>query len=74
MPEYIAVLEATKPIAKGKLIQRKLAEKAILIAKGDISSLIKDFGPKELLLENMTLEAKFMPLTTNSENVVKVSA
>jgi len=30
MPEYIAVLQATKSIAKGKLIARKLEEKAII--------------------------------------------
>lgn len=74
MPEYITVLQATKPIAKSKLILRKLAEKAIQLAKGDISLLIKDFGPKELMLENMTLEAKFMPITTNTESVVKATA
>ena len=74
MPEYIAVLKATKSIAKGKVIVRKLVERAITLAKGDISFLIKDFGPKELMLENMALEAKLLPIKANKENRVKVSA
>jgi len=73
MPEYLAVLQATQPIAKGKLIARKLEEKAIVLTKGDISNLITDFGPKELLLEDMAPKAKLMPLQTNKENQSKAA-
>ena len=68
MPEYVAVLQATKSITKGKLIARKLEEKAITLSQGDIANLITDFGPKELMLEDMTPQAKFMPLPSKSDN------
>jgi len=73
MPEYLAVLQATKPIAKGKLITRKLEEKAIVLSQGDISNLVTDFGPKELLLEDMAPKAKLMPIQMNKENQKKAA-
>ena len=74
MPEYLAVLQATKPIAKGKLITRKLEEKAIVLSKGDISNLVTDFGPRELLLEDMTPKAKLRPLQTKKDNQTKAAS
>ena len=73
MPEYLAVLQATKPVAKGKLITRKLEEKAIVLSKGDISNIVTDFGPRELILEDMTPKAKLMPIPTNKENQTKTA-
>ncbi len=73
MPEYLAVLQATKPIAKSKLITRKLEEKAIVLSKGDISNLVTDFGPKELLLEDMAPKAKLMLIQPNKENQTKAA-
>ncbi len=73
MPEYVAVLQATKTIAKGKLIARKLEEKAITLSQGDIANLIMDFGPKELMLEDMTPAAKMLPLPVNADNQVKAA-
>jgi len=73
MPEYLAVLQATQPIAKGKLIARKLEEKAITLSQGDIANLIMDFGPKELMLEDMTPAAKMLPLPVNADNQVKAA-
>ena len=74
MPEYLLVLQAVKPIAKSKVIVRKLEEKAIALAQGDISFLNKERGPKELLLENMTAHAKFREITNKVENRSKASA
>ncbi len=74
MPEYVAVLQATKPITKVKVIARKLIEKAVTLAQGDIANLITDFGPKELLLENLAPAAKLMPIQTNAEKQVKATA
>lgn len=73
MPEYVAVLQATKTIAKGKLIARKLEEKAITLSQGDIANLVTDFGPKELLLEEMTPAAKMLPLAVNNEHPIKAA-
>ena len=53
MPEYVAVLQATKPITKGKIIARNLVEKAITLAQGDIANLITDFGPREAGIHNV---------------------
>lgn len=74
MPEYIAVLQATKSIAKGKVIARKLEEKAITLAQGDIANLFTDYGPKELMLEDMTPAAKLMPIQTNKDKQIKATA
>lgn len=73
MPEYLAVLQATKPVAKGKLITRKLEEKAVVLSQGDISNLVTSFGPRELLLEDMAPKAKLMPLQKNKENQTKAA-
>lgn len=73
MPEYVAVLQATKPIAKGKVITRKLEEKAIALSQGDIANLITDFGPKELFLEDMTPVAKMLPLAVGNEKQAKAA-
>lgn len=74
LPEYVAVLQATKPIAKVKVIARKLEEKAITLSQGDIANLITDFGPRELLLEDLAPAAKMMPIQTNVEKQVKATA
>lgn len=74
MPEYVAVLQAAKSIAKSKVIVRKLVERAVKLAQGDIANLIMDFGPKELMLEDMKVEAKFMPIKTSTETKVKATA
>ncbi|MFK7981611.1 MAG: hypothetical protein AB8G86_16630 [Saprospiraceae bacterium] len=74
MPEYVTVLQATKPIAKVKVIARKLVEKAVTLAQGDIANLIMDFGPKELLLEDLAPAAKLMPIQTKVEKQVKATA
>ena len=74
IPGYLAVLQAIKPISKSKVIARKLEEKAITLAQGDISMLINDFGPKEFLLENMTPKATFRPIQAKNEKIVKASA
>lgn len=73
MPEYVAVLQATKTIAKGKLIARKLEEKAIVLSQGDIANLVTDFGPKELMLEEMAPAAKMLPLSANNEKQIKAA-
>jgi len=59
--------------AKGKLIARKLEEKAITLSQGDIANLITDFGPKELMLEEMAPAAKMLPLTANNEKQIKAA-
>ena len=74
MPEYVAVLKAIKPIAKVKVIARKLEEKAITLSQGDIANLITDFGPRELLLEDLAPAAKLRPIQTNVEKQVKATA
>ncbi len=74
MPEYVAVLQATKPIAKVKVIARKLEERAITLSQGDIANLITDFGPRELLLEDLAPAAKLRPIQTNVEKKVKATA
>ena len=74
IPEYIAVLQATKSIAKVKVTTRKLAEKAITLAQGDIANLVMDFGPKEFLLVDLAPAAKLMPIQAPLEKQVKVTA
>lgn len=74
MPEYVAVLQATKPVTKSKIIARKLEEKAITLAQGDIANLITDFGPRELMLEDLAPAAKLMPIQTNVDKQVKATA
>ncbi len=74
MPEYVVVLNAIAPNYKGKGITKSLIEKAITLGKGDISMLVKDYGPKELLLENLAVEAKYMQMKPSTENLVKASA
>ena len=75
MPEYVAVLNAIAPNYRGKGITKSLIEKAINLGKGDISLLVKNCGPKELILENLTVEAKYMQMNpTKKGSRAKVSA
>ncbi|MEM6316260.1 MAG: hypothetical protein AAF960_01245 [Bacteroidota bacterium] len=74
MPDYLAVLQAVKPLAKSKLITRKLEEKAIALTKGNIANLIHDFGPEEFLLEKMQPQATFRPIHQVKDNAMKATA
>jgi hypothetical protein len=76
LPEYIAVFQATKPVAKAKIIARKLEEKAIVLSQGDISLLSKSNSAKTITLKKMNPNAKFRPIQTKNKDkrVKKASA
>ncbi len=53
LPSYLMVLSATLPVFRKYNLTKVLIKRALTITKGELSSLVRDFEPQELLLENL---------------------
>lgn len=62
MPQNIAVLNAVLPEYKNTNLIKELKAKAMMLTKGNIAIVVNNHGIKDMELQNMALEAKYMQM------------
>ena len=62
MPQHIAVLNAVLPAYKNSSVLKEIKAKAMVLTRGDIALVVNNQGVKDMELQNMTVEAKYMQL------------
>jgi len=62
MPQNIAVLNAVLPAYKSSAVLKEIKAKAMVLTRGDIAMVVNNQSVKDMELQNMALEAKYMQL------------